>query len=207
MRVFLGMVFFVSLFIGHCFAEITSVITFEDPPFTFQDAYGDGDRYVEGDYFVESVSTPRHHGSLIRFDPFDPRSLDIVPNNGTIHAGATYFSNVSIQRNDDAPFTLVSLDIGEYSEYASPPSAVTLVGHRFDGTTISSSLSLDGQFDGYGGIDDFQNYTLNWEDIVKLEFQGYVFSFDNVVMESIPEPTTLVLLGFGGLILRRRCRG
>ena len=147
---------------------------------------------------------PGEHGSFIRREPSTQSCL--VPDNGTIHVGVTLFANVSIRRNDGLPFKLISLDIAEYSDCSTSIESLTLIGNKSDGTSITDELEVDGLFDGNGGIDDFQNYILNWEDIVKLEFYTPVlgFAFDNVALESIPEPTTLMLLGFGGLLMRRR---
>ncbi len=175
-----------------------TMITFDDDPPAFQQAYGEGSIYEEGDYFLSTTSDhPVDSGSIIRFNP-DTQSGS-VPHNGSIHMGATYFSNPWLQRSDNGAFDLISLEIAEYSEFVQPPVPLNITGLTTEGQVLSANLFIDNIFDGAGGVNDFQFFSLNWSNLVRLDFNDTGFSFDNIHVNSpsVPEPSTIALLGFG----------
>jgi len=110
-------------------------------------------------------------------------------------------------------FDFLNFDLGEYSQY-NPTSQVTLTGQRNTGETLQTILTLDGIFDGIGGVNDFQNITLgsNWTDLTSVSFSSEAYSLDNLVMDvkstiqEVPEPQSLVLfsLGLFGMRLLRK---
>jgi hypothetical protein len=180
---------------GNSFATI---LTFDDPPVTSQDGYGPGRSYVESEYMLSTVSDPGHHGSFIRFNP-EAQSF-LTPNNGSVHVGISLFANPWLEKVDGGLFSLISLDIAEYSEYVVKKS-FAISGLKSDGSTVHANLSLDGIFDGAGGIDDFQHYVLNWTDLVRVDFNSYGVAFDNLELTSVPSPATLLLFGTGLIML------
>ncbi len=168
-------------------------ITFDQTPVDFQDSYGDGALYIEGDYYLSTYSDPSHHGSIIRRNPFTQNAL--VPNNGTIHLAVTHFANPWLQRFDGGIFDLIGLDIAEYSEFANWNRSVTITGCFEDGSTVNTTLPLDRVFDGFGGIKDFQHYSLNWTGLVRLNFDTTGFSMDNIEVVTPPMLEKLELVG------------
>lgn len=102
---------------------------------------------IEGDYFISTVNTPGHHGSLIRFNPFNPSMpSNPIPNNGSVHVGVTMFANPWLQRTDGKPFTLVFLEIGEYSQSTNRQRTVPVVGLKADGTDITTIFRMGSFF-------------------------------------------------------------
>jgi len=177
----------------------STILTFNNPPVIFQDGYGPGDQYVEGDYMLSNAVDPGGHGSVIRFNPFNQNAL--VPNNGTVHVGTTLFSNPWLQRTDGGAFSLLSLDIAEYSEHVTWITSVSLTGHMQNGETVQATLALDGVFDGIGGVEDFQKYVLNWDKLVRLDFNTDGIAFDNIEVSAVPIPTAVWLFASGLFML------
>ena len=151
---------------------------------------------------MSTVNDPGHFGSIIRFNP---AASSNIPNNGTIHMGATFFSNTWLQKSDGGLFDLISLELGGYSRLVTPPSPLNISVITVYGSILSTNLFIDGIFDGPGGGNDFQLYTLNWRDIVRLDFNGVGFSFDNInIAESIPVPGSIYLVAFGVFLWYRK---
>jgi hypothetical protein len=130
---------------------------------------------------------------------------------------------VAMAAEDGSPFSLLSFDGAELflGSLVNFPNAarITLGGVVLGGSTIFASFDLDGLKDGAGGIDDFQSFVLptGWSNLLSVTFSGEIignpqfgaFSLDNINAQgSVPEPTTMLLLGSGLLVLsRRRPRG
>ncbi len=174
-----------------------AVITFDLDPPALQQGYGEGSIYEEEGYFLSTSNDPGHSGSIIRFNP-DAVS-GIVPNNGSIHMGATHFSNPWLQKSDGGAFDLISLEVAEYSAFVTPPQSLNISGLTVNGLVLSTNLFIDDIFDGAGGVDDFQFYSLNWTNLVRLDFNDTGFSIDNIEVNSatVPEPELLSLLVIG----------
>ncbi len=172
-----------------------TVLTFDDPSVSFQSGYGPGSSYIENGFSLSTVNDPGHYGSFIRFNPDAQNAL--VPNNGSVHVGITAFANPWLQKVDGGLFSLISLDIAEYSEYVNRATLFAISGLKGDGSTVQANLSLDRLFDGAGGIDDFQHYVLNWTDLVRVDFDSVGVSFDNLEVAAVPTPATLLLFSTG----------
>ena len=142
---------------------------------------------------------------------------DAFASNGTRFMGIDSFvgpDTTTISPVGGGAFTLTSIDIGEWSFGGGELWArhVVVTGNLSGGGTVSRTLDLDGIFDGPGGAADFQTFAFNasWTNLssVALEgtgaFAGNYFGIDNVVVNAVPEPGTLTLLGLGSAYLVRR---
>ena len=144
-------------------------------------------------------------------------------NSAHVDDGSTYLvtegtpSQVTFSQIGGAPFALTSFDYAEWQE-AGTARTITVTGNQVGGTTVSTTLTLDGIFDGPGGQPDFQTAAFGpqWANLVSVVLLGTgatfgnlnYFAMDNIVVgtAAVPEPGTLTLLGLGSAYLIRRRR-
>jgi hypothetical protein len=96
----------------------------------------------------------------------------------------------------ESPFSLVSIDLAEYSTVVPDPVTVQFTGYHLDGSTVTTSFTTDGIIDGTGPVADFQTFNFNskdWSGLTRVEVPSVGWSMDNLVF-SIPEPTSASLL-------------
>jgi hypothetical protein len=104
---------------------------------------------------------------------------------------------------DGLAFDLLSINLSEIILSASGTMA-TFIGTRSDNSTITDSLALDGVF----GFETFspQGFT----DLISLRLTydyslpSDKYQYDNITLDIIPEPVTLLLLAFGVTLFKRR---
>ena len=191
----LGLLVITLVFSNNSLANVIT-IDFEDPSLV-------GQYYLDG----ELVSiTPIQIGTLGSNGAADiiapPFSYTSGPNEGSSYLHSSTFSSIFIQANQSDFFSLVSLDIGEYSSYVSNDS-VTITGFKSSGDQVSTTFQLDEVFDGIGGINDFQLITLdaNWTNLTRVELDSSAYSLDNIQIDlnPIPVPAALWLFISGSI--------
>jgi hypothetical protein len=143
--------------------------------------------------------------------------------NGTNYMGIDDFKGqnpTTLSLIGGGPFALTSIDIAEWDNDSGAWSRhVVVTGNLFGGGTVSTTLTLDGIFDGVGVNADFQTFTFDaaWGNLSSVVLKGIgstpldgnYYAIDNVVVDdaAAPEPGTLTLLGLGSAgLIRRRCR-
>ena len=186
-------------------AQATTV-TFEDV------AIADGNPnfatdVTSGGFFFDTAT---NHSHITNGDQF--------ASNGTHFLGLDAFGGPTtmISAVGGGPFGFNSIDVGEWSFGGGTLWArhVVVTGNLFGGGTVSRTLDLNGIFDGPGGVADFQTFAFDasWTNLSSVVLQGTggdpgnYFGIDNVVVNAVPEPGTLTLLGLGSAYLIRRRR-
>jgi len=192
------------LLMMHTFASV--VLNFDNPPMQVsQEGYGSGDFYYEQGFRLGNESDPGHYGSFIRYAP---STTGNIPYNGTVHIGTTLYSNAYLESSTGSLFELTKIDLGEYSSSANWVSSVSLEGVYADGSTVEISFDIDRQFDGPGGIEDYETFVFpaTWTGLQRVNFLTDAHSFDNIEVRAIPEPSVLVLgsiVSLSGFFIRR----
>ena len=145
----------------------------------------------------------------------NPTNTTSVPQNGTkfVQMSTQFAYPATLTAINGSLFELSSIDIGEYSSVYKLPRSSSFKGYTYSGTILTEEFWVDGNFDGLGGISDFETFTFgeDWKNLVKVEF-GFGLTFDNIVLNnsatSVPEPTSLAILVLGlfGLFTSRKSR-
>ena len=181
------------------FAQGTTTLTFEGPPYLAPGWAILVQSYSEAGFWFMPIpgrDTFARHG--VTTDPRDP-------DNGTAYLQAALGDSLMFARDDWSPFSLVSVDLAEYSTVV--PNAVTVpfVGYRPDGSAVTASFTTDGVIDGTGPLADFQTFYFGPEfsGLRSVSIPNFGWSLDNLVI-SVPEPGSgaLVVLAGGVFALR-----
>jgi hypothetical protein len=193
-----------------------TTITFEDhavPSGTANPIGGAGD-LTSGGFFFDSATN----------------NNQLANNSANIDNGSTYFviegglfavnlfSQVTFSQIGGAPFALVSLDYAKWQGPTIAAATITITGNKVGGgTTAPVILSPVGDFTSGGVGTDFQTFNSfgpEWGNLQSVVLSGSgaslgtlnYFAIDNVVVDQVPEPGTLSLLGLGSAYLIRRRR-
>jgi hypothetical protein len=98
-------------------------------------------------------------------------------------------------------FSVLSVDLAEYSTVVPDAVTVEFIGYHPDGSTVTTSFTTDGIIDGSGPLADFQTFHFTgFTDLTRVEIPTYGWSLDNLVV-SVPEPASGTVLALGGLLL------
>ena len=123
--------------------------------------------------------------------------MEAFPRNGTPYIYAAFGDSLAVTALSGTRFGLVSLDLAEFSTLYPTPLAVRFVGHKPDGSTVTTELITDGIIDGAGPLADFETFYFDsrFADLVKVEVPTYDWSLDNMVFSNVvPESNTGTIL-------------
>jgi len=170
---------------AQCHAQGSFQITFDGDP-----VQPPGTSYFVQQYF-ESGAWFRPLGVIGPGNGFSRRgggSPSFIPDNGTAYIATAFGDSLQFSFLHGSPFSLVSVDLAEYS--TTVPNAVTVpfVGYRSDGSVVNASFTTDGIIDGTGPIADFQTFHFcpQFSNLTRVEIPTYGWSLDNLVV--VPEP-------------------
>ena len=169
-------------------------------------------------------------GSVITFEPSPCRVCDSTMNSyledGALFTGAfshydmglpgaannassgalrfPFFSSLRVQLADGTPFSLGTVDLGEYNNSSQGnPVTVSFAGLRTDSTVVSQSFTLDGLMDGAGGINDFQTFAFapEFDNLLHVDISSTMFAIDNLEINAVPVPAAALLFISGLVVL------
>jgi len=109
------------------------------------------------------------------------------PENGTAYLQALLGDSLEFYALNGSAFSLVSVDLAEYSMFFTSPT-VTFNGFKADGSTVSATFTLDGIIDGTGPRADFQTFSFesDFSSVVRVEVPTQGYSLDNLVISFNP---------------------
>jgi hypothetical protein len=130
------------------------------------------------------------------------------PDNGTAYVVAAVGESLMSGLEDGSEFSLVSVDLAEWSTDYPQAVSVRFVGYKPDGSTVTTTLVTDGIMDGTGPLADFETlyFGPEFSGLRRVEIPTTGWSLDNLVF-SIPEPGSGALLLTGGSIFGLRFFG
>jgi hypothetical protein len=132
-----------------------------------------GVTYTENGYFFTSPQ------KLLRIGPNHANR----PNNGTAHvAPLSGQSPLTITRPGGGTFSLISVDLAEYSTVFPTPMNIPWTGTTATGQTVTTTFRIDGIIDGTGPIADFQIFTFpaTFQNLVSASVSVTPYAFDNL---------------------------
>ena len=177
--------------ITHGQSQGTLQITFDGPPL----APSPGTARIVQNYYEAGMW----------FRPIDPDApfsgfvrsgggREPFPENGTPYLQGDLTSTLTFNNFvDNSLFGVVSVDLAGFSTGV-PDFAVTFIGHKPDGTTIST------KFSGSGIMFRTFHFDKEWTGLTRVEIPSYGWSLDNLVV-IVPEPSVCVLFMTGGILL------
>jgi len=179
---------------AQCYGQGTLQITFDGPPVVGSGAAIGVQQYSESGMLFKPIG---FNSGRVGINPTGGR-----PDDGTAYLQAAITQSLMFSRVNGSLFSLISVDLAEYSTFFQSPLTVHFVGYKLDGSTITTDLITDGIIDGTGSLTDFQMFYFDkeWAELTRVEIPTSLWSLDNLVV-SIPEPTSGILLAIGGLTL------
>lgn len=176
-------------------------ITFDGPPAQATGTSRLIQQYSENGLLFTPIAT--NSPSFVR----QGGGVSFFPENGTTYLQAAGGNTLMFSQTNGGTFSLLFVDLAEYSTVV--PNAVTVhfIGYHADGSTVTADLTTDGIIDGTGPLADFQTFGFQkWVNLVRVEIPSYGWSLDNLVVGVVPEPTSGALVLMGGLVLWQACR-
>jgi len=125
---------------------------------------------------------------------FDSAALIDFPGDATDFFGFAEGNLITL--SGSAPFTLNSLLVGPTTGSSTPTVSTTLLGTLSGGGTLTAT---------FAGLSTATSETLNWANLTSVRFSATDDSaLDNIVIDQVPEPASLALLGAAALAVGAR---
>lgn len=156
--------------------------------------------HVEDGFHLRPIFRPMSTYSLTH----NKGVTDMDSYNGGPYLQLAWGNSLEVFALDGSPFNVISIDLAEYSVLYDIWDDVGFRGYLADGSHHDVTFRIDGIVDSFGPLEDFETFFFpeTFNDIVRLEATTTLYSLDNLVVEVVPEPGTLMLLGLGGLVCR-----
>ena len=134
--------------------------------------------------------TPTNGNSAV----FDSAAIVDFPGDTTDFFGFNETNPITL--SGPAPFTLNSLLLGPSTISSTPTISMTLLGTLSVGGTLTAT---------FAGVSTATLETLNWANLTSVRFSATNDSaLDNIVVNRVPEPALLALLGAAALTVGAR---
>ena len=125
---------------------------------------------------------------------FDSAAVADFPGDTTDFFGFAETNLITL--SGPAPFTLNSLLVGPTTGSSTPTVSMTLLGTLSGGGTLTAT---------FPGLSTATLETLNWANLTSVRFSATDDSaLDNIVINQVPEPASLALLGAAALTVGAR---
>jgi len=188
--------FIFILLLGISPSLFAATVTFDPPPCnTCQ--FGMSNYDENGVYFSGSFA---HYGMSTGY-PY---------NNSTGAINLLYGDYIRIELLNGGLFSLLSVDLAEYSTVFSGQSrTITFSGKTINNVIVTQTFTTDGIVDGIGGQDDFESFIFSsqFDNLTYVDINTDLFSMDNLVVQAVPLPAAswLFLSGIILLISSKKC--
>ena len=182
-----------------CHGQSTFKITFDGPPFVLPVSGIVVTNYSESGFLFAPAPGGFAFTRIGTSDGSFPRSE--LPDNGSAYIDAPFGDSLMFGFTNGFSFDLISVDLAELTSVVPSPVTVHVVGYRQGGSTVMIDFVTDGVIDGTGPQPDFQTFHFgtDWSGLTRVEFPNSGWSMDNLLV-SIPEPSSLALLLWGGAL-------
>ena len=198
-----------ALGLAMCFTQAQAgLITFE-PLDEFGVAQADGDQITAQGFNLRLSS-----GNLTSVFIAGLEGAGAYASNGSKSLYAANDADIVLTGMGGAAFNFASFELGGGNlAFLDPAQAgnvepwatqLDLIGLLADGTQLMSSFLIDPL------SSSLFNFAVNWSNLTEVQFRvaGGDYSLDNINLQTVPEPGSLVLLGLGlsGILVSRRLR-
>ncbi len=155
-------------------------------------------------------------------DTFTSGGINITGQTFILGGGGTYDGTATLQANGDAGATgneIWTSNINLYFDFTADPGQALAIQYGDSGG--NENLTINGDFKNVNSLTELDGLTVGGTIVTVIEMAngqgalfaigpiqsfaigGQEFAIDNIVV-GLPEPATMVLMGLGALLLRRR---
>jgi hypothetical protein len=163
--------------------------------------------YYDEDGFRAKPFGPIDTQAPYRLGLYGPK-VDRIASNGSPHLALLSDSSLEIFRLDGQPFSPRSVSLAEYSTVFPFPKRIGFEGVFPNGSTVNTSFTTDGIVYGGTSLVDFQTFLFppSFSGIVNLRATDVAFSLDDLVLASVPEPSSCLLFSAAICVIADRQR-